>query len=324
MAYASTLQQIENGLVQTGKSDADVKKAVEAAKAAREEFLKGENKISDQRIVADVTRMFYNEIDKQQHPINFYKTQVELYGKLDDDDTYKKYAADIFAKTMIFDDAKWNAFTAHPDAVTLQDDPAYAFASAFLINYQSKYLAKFQQFTIKNNELGRLYLKGIIEMDPAKARMMYPDANSTMRVSFGNVKSYKPRDAVMYDYVCTMNGVLQKYKPGDLEFDLPAKQIELAKKKDFGQYIDKSRNDLVVCFITTNDITGGNSGSPVLDANGNLIGLAFDGNYEALSHQIAFDKDLNRTICVDVRYVLFIIDKYAGATRLIDEMKIVQ
>jgi len=163
-----------------------------------------------------------------------------------------------------------------------------------------------------------------MDMDAAKAKKMYPDANGTMRVSFGNVKSYRPRDAVFYDYVCTMTGVLQKYKPGDYEFDLPAKQIELARKKDFGQYIDKIKKDLVVCFITTNDITGGNSGSPVLDANGNLLGLCFDGNYEALSHKIAFDKDLNRTICVDIRYILWCIDKLGGAGNIIKELKLVK
>jgi len=238
--------------------------------------------------------------------------------------TYKKYAANIFEKTMIFDDARWKAFVEKPDAVTLQDDPAFAHASAFLVNYQSKYLPKYQQFTVQNNELGRLYLKGIMEMNPAKAKLMYPDATFTMRVSYGNVKSYKPRDAVFYDYVCTMTGVLQKYKDGDYEFDLPDKLLELARKKDYGQYIDKAKNDLVVCFITTNDITGGNSGSPVLDANGNLIGLAFDGNYEALSHKIAFDKDLNRTINVDVRYVLWCIDKLGGAPHLIKELKLVK
>ncbi|HLF45533.1 MAG TPA: S46 family peptidase [Chitinophagaceae bacterium] len=324
MAFAGSLQQIENALVQKGKTDADVKKAVDAANNARNNFLQEENKASDQKIVADVTRMFYTAIDKEQHPIDFYRTQVEAYGSLADEQTYKKYAAHIFEKTMIFDDAKWNAFTANPDAVTLQDDPAYAHVSAFLINYQNKYAAKFQQFNTRNNELGRLYLKGIMEMDPVKAKMMYPDATFTMRVSFGNVKSYKPKDAVIYDYVCTMSGVLQKYIPGDYEFDLPAKQIELIKKKDYGQYIDKTKNDLVVNFITTNDITGGNSGSPVMDAHGNLIGLAFDGNYEALSHKIAFDKDLNRTICVDVRYVLWCIDKLGGAPHIIKELTLVK
>ncbi|TAH04674.1 MAG: serine protease, partial [Sphingobacteriales bacterium] len=172
--------------------------------------------------------------------------------------------------------------------------------------------------------LGRLYLKGILQMDTVKAKKMYPDATFTMRVSFGNIKSYEPRDAVKYDYVCTMKGVLEKYKPGDYEFDLPDNLIEAANKKDFGQYIDKSRNDLVISFITTNDITGGNSGSPVIDANGNLIGLAFDGNYEAIGHKISFNKELNRTICVDVRYVLWCIDKLGGATNIINELKLVK
>jgi len=324
MMFASSLQQIEIALVQQGKSAADIKKALEQAGKAREEFIKDENKASDEKILADITMMFYNDVDKQQHPIDFYRTQVEAWGKLNDEQTYKKYAKHVFEKTMIFDDTKWNAFIKKPDANVLQDDPAYAHVSAFMVNYQSKYSAKFQQFTTRNTEYGRLYLKGIMEMDTVKAKKMYPDATLTMRVSFGNVKSYRPKDATFYDYVCTMKGVLQKYKPGDYEFDLPARQIELVKKKDFGQYIDKTKKDLVVCFITTNDITGGNSGSPVIDANGNLLGLAFDGNYEALSHKIAFDKDLNRTICVDIRYVLWCIDKLGGASHLINELKLVK
>jgi len=324
IAFAASLQQIEIALVQQGKSAADIKKALTEATKARDQFLKSENKASDERILADVTMMFYKDVDRQQHPIDFYRTQVEAWGKLDDEQTYKKYAKNVFEKTMIFNDSKWNAFIKNPDGNVLQDDPAYAHASAFLTNYQSKYMTKYQQFMTRNIEYGRLYLKGIMEMDTVKAKMMYPDATSTMRVSFGNVKSYRPRDGVFYNYITTMSGVLQKYKPGDYEFNLPAKQIELAKKKDFGQYIDRTKKDLVVCFITTNDITGGNSGSPVIDANGNLLGLAFDGNYEALSHKIAFDKNLNRTICVDVRYVLWCIDKLGGASHLIRELKLVK
>jgi hypothetical protein len=324
VAFAASLQQVETALVQQGKTPADVKKALDVASAARKTFLEEVNKPSDQNILASVAMMFYQDVDKEQHPIDFYRTQVEAYGKLTDESTYKIYAANVFEKTMIFDDAKWNAFVAKPDAVTLQDDPAYAFASAFLTNYQSKYAQKFQQFTAKNNEFSRLYLKGIMEMDPVKAKMMYPDATFTMRVSYGVVKSYRPRDGVFYDYVTTSKGLLEKYKDGDYEYDLPDKQLELLRKKDFGQYADARTKDLVIGFITTNDITGGNSGSPVIDANGNLLGLAFDGNYEALSHKIAFDKDLNRTICVDVRYVLWCIDKLGGAPHIIKELKLVK
>ena len=324
LAYAATLLQVEAAMVKQGSSSADIKKAIDAADKARTDFLKEENKASDQNIVAAVLMMFYTGIDKSQHPISFFESIKGSYGDLKDENTYKKYAADIFNNTMIFDNAKWKAFLANPDAVKLQADPAFNVSSSFVKNWQSKYLQSFQVFNTANNELGRLYLKGIMQMDTVKAKKMYPDATFTMRVSFGNVKSYNPRDAVHYDYACTMKGVLEKYVPGDYEFDLPANLLEKAKARDFGQYIDKTKNDLVVCFITTNDITGGNSGSPVLDANGNLIGLCFDGNYEALSHKIAFDKDLNRTICVDVRYVLWCIDKLGGASNIIKELKLVK
>ncbi|MES1218242.1 MAG: S46 family peptidase [Bacteroidota bacterium] len=324
IAFASSLIQIENAMVSPKSTAADVKKAVDAADKMRKKMLRDENKTSDQNILAAVTKLYYEDIPQDQHPNGFYYTLKNQYGDLKDEATYKKFAADIFSKTMIFDEDKWNAFVANPDALKLQDDPAFAYASAFVKNYTGKFSPYFQQFTTRNNELARIYLKGIMEMNPAKAKKMYPDANFTMRVSFGNVKSYHPRDAVSYNYVTTSKGVLEKYVAGDYEFDLPAKQIELLKKKDFGQYVDKQRNDLVTDFITTNDITGGNSGSPVINANGQLIGLAFDGNYEALSHKISFDKDLNRTICVDIRYVLWCIDKLGGADNIIKELKLVK
>ncbi len=324
IGFAASLKQLETALVKTGSSAGDLKKALEAADHARTEFLAEENKRSDENIVASVTMLFYQDVPKDQHPIGFYGGLKDQYGPLDNEATYKKYASDIFSKTMIFDDARWKAFIANPDANVLQSDPAFAHASAFYDNYSSKYAPYYSQFQAQNNELGRLYLKGIMEMDPAKAKMMYPDATFTMRVSYGAVKSYRPRDAVFYDYVTTSKGVLEKYKPGDYEFDLPEKQIELFKKRDFGQYIDKQRNDLVIGFISSNDITGGNSGSPVLNGKGELIGLAFDGNYEALSHKLAFDKDLNRTINVDIRYVLWCIDKLGGAGHLIKELKLVK
>ncbi|MFM7646218.1 MAG: S46 family peptidase [Sphingomonadales bacterium] len=319
IAFAASLMQLESVLVRNS-SPADIQKAVAAADQSRKAFLESSNKASDEKILATVTHLFYQDVDKQQHPVAFFGTLKNQYGSLDNEDTYRRYAADLFAKTMIYDNARWNAFIAKPDAVILQNDPAFFHASSFMSNYNSKYGMLSQQFNAKNAEFGRLYLKGIMEMDAAKAKMMYPDATFTMRVSYGNVKSYQPRDAVKYDYVTTSRGLLEKYKAGDYEFDLPVKQVELVKKKDFGQYIDPTRKDLVIGFITTNDITGGNSGSPVLNNKGELIGLAFDGNYEALSHKLAFDKDLNRTICVDIRYVLWCIDKLGGAKHLIKEL----
>jgi hypothetical protein len=225
---------------------------------------------------------------------------------------------------MVLNEDKWNAFASNPKLTSLQQDPLILASSAFTQNWINRFAPRSNEFIAANNEYARLYLKGIMEMDAAAAKKMYPDATFTMRVSYGNVKSYAPRDAVKYDYVTTSKGLLQKYVAGDYEFDLPARQVELLRNKDYGQYADKGRKDLVIGFITTNDITGGNSGSPVIDGSGNLIGLAFDGNYEALSHKLTFDKDLNRTICVDIRYVLWCVDKLGQAPHLVNELTLVK
>ena len=323
-AFASSLMGLEAIMVRQGATSEDIKKAATAAAIQRKTFLEDEDKPSDEKILAAVAMAFYTDIDKNQHPIGFYEKFKAAYGNVNDETNYKKWASDVFANTIIFNDSKWEAFINNPNANTLQADPAFDFAASFVKNYNTKYAPFFTTFNSKNNELGRMYMKGIMEMNPTAVSKMYPDANFSMRVSYGSVKSYKPRDAVQYDYITTSKGILEKYKAGDYEYDLPVKQVELLKKKDFGQYIDKNRNDLVIGFITTNDITGGNSGSPVIDGSGNLIGLAFDGNYEALSHKIAFDKDLNRTINVDIRYVLWCIDKLGGAKNIINELKLVR
>jgi hypothetical protein len=322
-AFASSLMGLERNLGQAGKTDA-LQKALKSAENSRKSFLAEEDIPSDKIILAKTAMMYYNDINKDQQPAGVFDSIKEKFGPLTDEDTFEKWADYVFDNTIILDSAKWAAFVQNPQLSTLQNDPAYSYASAFLKNYLEKYNQLRSDFIAKNNELGRLYLKGIMEMDPVAAKKMYPDANFSMRVSYGNVKSYSPRDAVHYDYYTTSDGILEKYIPGDYEFDLPKKEIELLKKRDFGQYIDKSKNALVIDFITTNDITGGNSGSPVMDAYGNLIGLAFDGNYEALSHKIQFDKDLNRTICVDIRYVLWCIDKLGGAKNIINELKLVR
>ena len=318
LAFASSLQDVETALTKPGTSTDAIQRAVAAGNRARQNFLKSENKTSDQNIIAAVLQMYYNDIPKEQQPQGLYEAIKNEYGALDKASTYQKYAEAIVKNTMIFDDKKWNDFVQRPNANLLQQDLAYNLASTIVRNYNGRYLPLYQQFTTKNNEWGRLYLKGIMEMNPNK--FMYPDATSTMRLSYGKVASYKPRDAVQYDYVTTMTGMLAKYIPGDHEFDLPQDFLKAAKAKDFGPYKDPKKNDLIIGFITTDDITGGNSGSPVINANGELIGLAFDGNYEALSHKLAFDKDLNRTICVDIRAVLWCIDKLGGAQNLIKEL----
>jgi hypothetical protein len=154
-------------------------------------------------------------------------------------------------------------------------------------------------------------------------KLITPDANASMRLTYGSVLSYDSRDAVHYNEFTTQKGVLEKYTPGDIEFDAPKKLIDMLRNKDFGDYANAEGN-LPVCFLTNHDITGGNSGSPVLNAEGHLIGTAFDGNWEAISSDFAFEPDLQRTISLDVRYTLFIMDKFGGAGHLLNEMKIVR
>ena len=321
-AFARTLVPLETELAKTKTSqesgNPDLAKLVMAAASARTAFVGSEDIPSDRKIMAATAQMYYDDIDPSLQPKEFYHQVSQHYGDLHSEATYQKMADDIFDNTMFFNDDKWREFVNKPTLGSLQSDPAFKYMKAFLNNYNEKIDKQFKDFTATNNDLGREYLKGVREMNPGK--VMYPDATFTMRVSYGNVKSYKPRDAVFYDYICTLSGVVEKYQPGNYEFDLPASLLDNAKKKNYGQYKDATANDLVVCFITTNDITGGNSGSPVLNGNGELIGLAFDGNYEALSHKIAFDKDLNRTICVDVRYVLWCIDILGGAKNIISEL----
>jgi hypothetical protein len=154
-------------------------------------------------------------------------------------------------------------------------------------------------------------------------KKFYPNANSTLRMSYGQVKDYSPQDAVTYNYFTTLEGVMAKEDPTTDEFVVPAKLKELYLAKDYGPYADKD-GSMHVCFLTTNDITGGNSGSPVLNGDGQLIGIAFDGNWEAMSGDIFFENSIQRTINVDIRYVLFVIDKLGGASHLIDEMTLIK
>jgi hypothetical protein len=201
----------------------------------------------------------------------------------------------------------------------LSKDPALVAINAFSAKYQEiKAATKNAEEDLKLGS--KLYIAGLREMNPDVNYS--PDANFTMRVTYGIVEGYYPADAVYYNYYTTLDGVIQKDNPFIKEFTVPEKLKDLYKAKDYGPYgVD---GKMPVAFLTNHDITGGNSGSPVLNANGELIGLAFDGNWEAMSGDIAFEPDFQRTICVDARYVLFIIDKFGGAKNLVDEMTVIR
>ena len=207
------------------------------------------------------------------------------------------------------------------DQAYLSDDPAR------LLNQEIQQLRNriSRSFPSDEYELlspaSTLYTAGLMEWN--KGAKSYPDANSTCRLTYGTVQGYTTKEGKHYDFYTNMKGVIDKEDPTNYEFRVPARQKELFEKKDFGQYAGPD-GEVPTCFITNLDITGGNSGSPVMDAYGNLIGLAFDGNWEAMSGDVIFEPDLQRCICVDIRYVLWMMDKFGGATYLLDEMNIVK
>jgi hypothetical protein len=273
---------------------------------------------ADQRIFARMLDYYYQHCPKEQRLI-FVDNILKKYKGATPLESFTKYAAYVYANSFFASREKMDGFLSNPSLKKLRKDPAYVFASAVYGNYVAKYKPTVDAFNARYATLNRTYVKGLMEMQKNKA--FYPDANSTLRLTYGAIEDYDPKDAVKYTYYTTLDGAMEKYVRGDEEFDLPQSLIDLYNKKDYGPYALPD-GKMPVAFLTNNDITGGNSGSPVLNANGELIGLAFDGNWEAMSGNYNFDAKLKRTICVDVRYVLLCIDKLGGAENIIKELTI--
>ena len=246
---------------------------------------------------------------------SFYQT---INGEFKGD--YNAYVDNIYDNSILSNRKNLDKFLAKPTVKAIEKDPATAYSRSK--NEKLQELGKqYMELESGMELLHKAYIRGLGEMkQPVPS---YPDANFTMRLTYGNVKSYSPRDAVHYDYYTTTDGILEKENPEDREFVVPAKLKELIQKKDFGRYA-MADGTMPVCFLTTNDITGGNSGSPVINGEGQLIGTAFDGNWESLSGDINFNNDLQRCIALDIRYVLFILDKLGNCGHLINEMNIVE
>ncbi len=318
IAYANKYLALETALSATVQNPEELKKNIELLKAS--EFYKSFNAISEEKIFAGLTQMFYENIPANQHPEYLEKMEKKYKGKTTKE-TFEKFAKEVFKKSFMTSKKSADEFLDMADLKKLQKDPSFAYFKAFYNNYNEKIKSHIDEFAIVNNTLGSKYIKALMEMDPTKTA--YPDANSTLRFSYGTVKSYSPKDGAGFRYYTTIEGVMEKENPNSFEFTVPSKLKDLYNKKDYGVYAD-ANGEMRTDFISNNDITGGNSGSPVMNGNGELVGLAFDGNWEAMSGDIAFDSKYKRTICVDIRYILFLIDKFGGAQNIINEMKIIK
>nr|MBD3622843.1 S46 family peptidase [Sunxiuqinia sp.] len=283
-------------------------------KAELDDFFKDYNAATDAKIAGALMRVFQENVVPTYHP-DFFK---EIRSKYKGD--FMAYAEKMFDKTVFANRDALEDFLDNPKLKTLEKD--LAFQSSLDVFDMMSILGSKMSETKDDLLTGRrLFVAGLMEME--QDRKFYPDANSTMRLTYGTIGDYVPRDGVHYSYYTTLKGYIEKEIPGDDEFDVPARLKELYYANDYGQYVDKD-GTLHTCFTTNNDITGGNSGSPVINGNGELIGVAFDGNWEAMSGDIAFEPELQKCINVDIRFVLWTIDKFAGATNLIEEMTIVK
>ncbi len=307
LQFAESFSKVTSMLKEIDLDSGQVELTLQQIEPVVNEFYKDYHPITDQKVMASLFKLYKDNVPVEQQP--------EFLQQITDFDAW---AADVFNASLFTSKKKIAEFLEDPVIDNIQKDTVYKISRSFMAHY-----LRFRNKTIKANvnldKGNRLFVKGLMEMQPDKH--FYPDANSTMRLSYGTVQGYSPSEDVTYEHFTTLEGVKEKYQPGDEEFDVPDKLLRLFEEKDFGGYAEN--NTMKVNFLSNNDITGGNSGSPVLNGRGELIGVAFDGNWEAMSSDIAYIPDLQRTINVDIRYVLFIIDKIGNAGHLIDEMDIV-
>ncbi len=294
---------------ETGYSDKEelVAELAERGKVFFNEF----NPQIDKHIAIELTEMLSDQVDPLYYPDFFSTVASDYQGNIQD------YIDHLYRKSLFADSVRFQKFIKRPRFGKLNKDPGFEMALSVLRAYFN-ILSEYEELNEIVSTAERKFISASREMYPDS--IFYPDANSTLRLTYGKVSGYKGRDAVYFDDVTTLAGVMEKEDPENRDYIVPEKLKQIFRSKDYEPWVQGST--MPVCFLTNNDITGGNSGSPVLNARGELIGLAFDGNWEAMSGEIIFEKAVQRTICVDIRYILLVIDKYADADHLIREMNI--
>jgi V8-like Glu-specific endopeptidase len=304
-----------------GRSREEKTIAVTGFKNTVEGFFKNYKPAIDQETFAAMLEYYYRDINREFHPALFELIQKKYKGD------FKKFAADTYAKSVFCKKeallALLDQYVENSEKVNkrLYKDPAIQIYKSFADMYTSQVIPYYDVIDKKMEVLYRTYMRGLREMQ--SDRVFYPDANFTMRVAYGKAEGYQPADAVTYKYSTNLSGVIEKYRSDTVNYALPARLIDMYSRKDYGRWADKN-GELPVCFAASNHTSGGNSGSPVLNADGHLIGINFDRNWEGTMSDISYDVSICRNIAVDIRYVLFIVDKYAGAGYLMGEMELVE
>ncbi len=297
-----------------GTDKEKISAAAEALRSSLSEYFKDYDATTDMKIVGKLFKIYSDKVSPRYIPGVFQQINSKFKGD------FEAYSKKLFSQTIFADQGRLESFLNKPSMKVLDKDMAFI---AMRSIFEMQYIILHDLGKTKANldKARRLFVAGLVEMDQNKS--YYPDANSTMRLTYGIVDGYESRDATYFDYFTTLKGYTEKGIRGDADFDFPQRLVDLYNAKDYGQYADKD-GTLHTCFTSNNDITGGNSGSPVINGNGELIGIAFDGNWEAMSGDIAFEPKLQKCISVDIRFVLWTIDKYAGASHLINEMKLIR
>jgi hypothetical protein len=301
------------------KEDANkVQPELDKLKKESAKFFKNFNLPTEKKLLAATLKMYSDNLSDEFLPEEIKNIKKKYKGD------FEMFAEKAFAKSIFASQTKLDQFIENykvSQAKKLGKDPLFVLSNSISFFYGSKIAPDYNKIMDQIDKLQRIYMAGLMKMQPEK--VFYPDANSTFRVHYGKVSGYKPRNAVTYAHYTTLEGIIEKDNPEIFDYDVPQKLRDLYDSKDFGDYAN-AKGEMPVCFAATNHTTGGNSGSPVLNANGELIGLNFDRAWEGVMSDLMYDPEICRNVSLDIRYVLFIVDKFAGAGYLLDEMNIVK
>lgn len=320
LMYVQQFKNLQKQLEDKKKNAEDIEESAERLKKSLDSQFDNYHQDMDREILEALMKAYANDLDEEQQ-IDFFTTVLPEEYKADNTElAIEEFIEDVYENSIFTSKERMEDFLEKPKGKTLEKDPMVMLFNGVygsMMSSQGSYVSLMNDIEI--NE--RKFIAGLREFQSGKA--FYPDANSTLRLTYGKVKDYDPADAVHYEEMTYIEGIMEKWDPDDKEFQVPEKLVELYNAKDYGRYADET-GSLPVCFISDNDITGGNSGSPILNGNGELVGLAFDGNWEWLCSNLIYNPELQRTINVDSRYVLWVIEKIGGATNIIEELDIIE